>query len=348
MPANLYQRNGSPYWWARIQINGRDERRSLRTANRAEAKRRLKALIEEAERERAGLSPREVYYWQDAVVRWSEMELAGLRPSTVSRYMTSLTQLDPYLKGKALPTISTATIHAYAAARLKSGVTQATVRRDLTVASRVLQVAKRAGWIAANPVPEEAGELTERREPIQPVTLRQLGLITRRFPAGLVDMVRFLARTGCRQEEAASLEWEQLDLSSGTATLAKTKTRSPRVIGLSTQTVRDLARIKPKGATGHVFRSPSGKRYTNIPGRWRVLVRLALKPKPGEAVPRCHDLRHTYGIRALQQGMDIYALARHLGHSSVKTTERYVAWIRTEPAQNPAQHRSHRRGRRPD
>jgi integrase len=79
---------------------------------------------------------------------------------------------------------------------------------------------------------------------------------------------------------------------------------------------------------------PICKRQTNIPGRGRVLVRLALKPKPGEPAPKCRDLLPSYGIRPLQQGMDIYALARHLGHSSIKTTERYIAWIRTEPAQN--------------
>lgn len=335
MPANLYQRPGSPYWWARIQVNGRDDRRSLRTTNRAEAKRRLKDLIDQAERERAGLSPKEVYLWEDAVVRWSEMELGDLRPSTVTRYRTSLAQLDPHFRRMPLPSITSATVHEYASSRIRGGVKPATVRRDLTVASRVLQLAKRAGWITSNPVPEEAGELSERREPIQPVGLRQLAAITRRCPPGFRDLVRFLARTGCRQEEGASLEWEHLDLRAGTAAIARTKTRTPRVIQLKPQLVRDLLRLRQTGARGFVFRSPSGERYNNVSGRWRFLVRQAL---PGAAAPpRCHDLRHTYGIRALQQGMDIYALARHLGHSSVKMTERYVAWLHTAPAQKPAQ-----------
>ncbi len=44
---------------------------------------------------------------------------------------------------------------------------------------------------------------------------------------------------------------------------------------------------------------------------------------------RCHDLRHSFAIRWLQRGCDIYALARHLGHASVKTTEGYTKWLST-------------------
>lgn len=41
---------------------------------------------------------------------------------------------------------------------------------------------------------------------------------------------------------------------------------------------------------------------------------------------RVHGLRHGFAIRALKAGWNIYALSRHLGHSSVKTTARYLAY----------------------
>nr|WP_246024414.1 site-specific integrase [Azospirillum ramasamyi] len=42
---------------------------------------------------------------------------------------------------------------------------------------------------------------------------------------------------------------------------------------------------------------------------------------------RCHDLRHSFAVRALQNGLDICALSKHLGHSSVKTTEIYLGYV---------------------
>nr|WP_255663252.1 site-specific integrase [Komagataeibacter sp. FNDCR2] len=170
-------------------------------------------------------------------------------------------------------------------------------------------------------------EIPERREPIRPVPIRALAKLTRRAPDGFRDLIRFLARTGCRQEEAASLEWSQLDLRSvpATCTFSRTKTRSPRVIELTSRQANELRRILRSPDSPYVFRSPQGQRYKNVPGRFRVLLRKALGAE-GD-VFRCHDLRHTYAIRALQQKRSIYDVARQLGHSSVKTTERYAGWL---------------------
>ncbi|MFC0409757.1 site-specific integrase [Roseomonas elaeocarpi] len=46
---------------------------------------------------------------------------------------------------------------------------------------------------------------------------------------------------------------------------------------------------------------------------------------------RCRDLRHTFSVRWLEQGGNVYALSHHLGHSPVDTTDRvYGAWLRKE------------------
>jgi integrase/recombinase XerD len=37
-----------------------------------------------------------------------------------------------------------------------------------------------------------------------------------------------------------------------------------------------------------------------------------------------YDLRHTYGTRAIEAGMDSMTLARLMGHADLKTTQRYV------------------------
>jgi integrase/recombinase XerD len=42
---------------------------------------------------------------------------------------------------------------------------------------------------------------------------------------------------------------------------------------------------------------------------------------------RFHDLRHLYAVNALREGIDIYTLSQHLGHTSMKTTEIYLAFL---------------------
>lgn len=45
-----------------------------------------------------------------------------------------------------------------------------------------------------------------------------------------------------------------------------------------------------------------------------------------------HHLRHEYAIRFLEAGGSIYDLQRELGHTSVKTTEGYLAFLSEEQA----------------
>ncbi|MBX9594220.1 MAG: site-specific integrase [Roseomonas sp.] len=258
------------------------------------------------------------------MVRWSDLQLGELRAGTQARYKTSLAQLDKHFAGRPLAGIKPVDINNYAVARMQGGVSAATVRRDLTVANRVLRVAKRAGWIGTNPVPDEAAELPERREPIQPVPLRVLATVLRAAPRRFGQLIRFLALTGCRMEEAAGLPVDAVNLARGTVTFSRTKTRSPRVIQLRPGALRLLRSMDLPGTPGTlVFRSDRTKeRFNNVSGQFRALVARCDVPHF-----RAHDLRHTFGIRWLQGGGDIYDLSRYLGHTSVKTTEIYTKWL---------------------
>ena len=40
---------------------------------------------------------------------------------------------------------------------------------------------------------------------------------------------------------------------------------------------------------------------------------------------RFHDLRRTFGLNLIKQGMPIYEVSKLLGHASVKTTEKHYA-----------------------
>jgi site-specific recombinase XerD len=39
---------------------------------------------------------------------------------------------------------------------------------------------------------------------------------------------------------------------------------------------------------------------------------------------RLYDLRHTYGTRAIEAGIDVFSVAKLMGHADLDTTQRYV------------------------
>ena len=49
----------------------------------------------------------------------------------------------------------------------------------------------------------------------------------------------------------------------------------------------------------------------------------------GIANARFHDLRRTFGLNLIKQGMSIYKVSKLLGHSSVSTTEKHYAPLLT-------------------
>lgn len=260
-----------------------------------------------------------------------QIDFPRLRPATRRRYEASIRMLDPACGQLTLKQITKGKLNDFIAERMGAGCTQATVRRDLAVASRIFKVARRAGWIEVDPVPEQKEGLVETREPIQPVRLRDLATVLLRTDLtnpGLADLARFAAKTGCRQEEAASLERHQVNFKAGTITFGRTKTKAPRAIEIRPSVRRLLLKWlgQPGSADQPVFRNRDGNRFTQVPNRWK------------EAHARCHvsafrfhDLRHTYAIRWLLKGGSIYRLARQLGHSTVKTTEVYSAWLTDAP-----------------
>jgi integrase/recombinase XerD len=49
-----------------------------------------------------------------------------------------------------------------------------------------------------------------------------------------------------------------------------------------------------------------------------------------------HTFRHTFAVRSIEAGVDIYVLARLLGHSAVSTTEGYLKSVSSRAARRAA------------
>ena len=55
------------------------------------------------------------------------------------------------------------------------------------------------------------------------------------------------------------------------------------------------------------------------PAHQKALRKSAIEPSF-----RLYDLRHTYGTRAIEAGIDVFSVAKLMGHADLSTTQRYV------------------------
>lgn len=321
MSQGLYRRGTT--WWGRCQIAGREHRRSLRTGDRTEARRRFAAWRKELESARFGLTGET---FPEAVTRWTAEYLPTVKPSTAERYKGSARQLYPHLRHLSVAAIDQKAIVAYISARRADGAGDATIRRDLTALSRILACAVAWGWRPDNPARViDRALLRERRDPISPPSARAVAAVILRAPPMAGRLLAFLSLTGMRLGEATGLTWERVNLELGEARLVETKTGRPRVVPLSPQAL-DVLQDTPRSGS-LVFwhsRGGTGQPFRNAPTYLAKLVRAA-----GQRF-RIHDLRHRFAIEYLRAGGDIYRLSGILGHSSVKTTEIYLGHVGTK------------------
>ena len=141
------------------------------------------------------------------------------------------------------------------------------------------------------------------------------------MPAWLRLMAIFCLQTAARRGEFVNLTWESLHPES--VELCETKDGRKRSIRLSPDAKAILILLRPRGIEPKAFVfEPSMPRktiVTRIRREWNRAVK-----KSGVAKIRFHDLRHTALTRLIQKGTDIRTVKDIAGHSSLKTTQRYL------------------------
>ncbi len=125
-----------------------------------------------------------------------------------------------------------------------------------------------------------------------------------------------------------SLKWSQVDLFRrliyiGGTGQTRTKNNEPLVIPMN-QKVFELLKRRAKVrhlSNDFVLTSPEGRPLD--PSNLRRAFKKACE-KAGIKNLRIHDLRHTYGTRLAQAGVDLYTISKLLGHKDIRTTQRYA------------------------
>jgi integrase/recombinase XerD len=364
-PKGCFWRDGVLY--GRIQTNGQDFRWSLRTDDPKVAASRRKA-----ERERAIASQRYGDHrrtFSEGMDAWARFIADKIGEKTLRRYVSSLAVLQPHLDGLYLDEIDKKLIGSIVESRrdnvyIPTGkkhpikVSIATIKRDLTALSSVCDFCVDEGWMQTNPVMDwlkpghrKKSRLQERRDPIVLPEMAHVKMVIERSPVLFGKMIQGAVKTGARLDELAKAQRQHFDRDRKQLTVIG-KRNKLRVIDLEDggedfgfELFSNLP-VSLETKALFWYRLPEGKQrpgqpsccpYSQVSSNFRRIVEATAKQAQKQAQDfrpfRFHDLRHLHAVDFLKGGGSIYVLQQRLGHTSVKTTEMYLAYLTPEEKQ---------------
>lgn len=145
-------------------------------------------------------------------------------------------------------------------------------------------------------------------------------------PDDLRQMVKAALLTGCRYNELATLKVADFNTDAGTLAIRTSKSGKPRHVVL-TDEGRSFFAHSVAGKKGgdaiftHENGSAWGKSHQSKP-----LVEACKNAKISPAVS-FHILRHTHGSLLAMQGVPLPVIAKQLGHSDTRMTEKHYAHL---------------------
>jgi len=311
----LYKRNSSKYYWCRFTApNGKEVRRTTKTANKKQASEFEAALKSEYWRvEKLGDKPN--YTWKQAVVKWLE---ESKHKATHSHDIKILSFADKVLGNLTLNQINRGVLDRLMDLKLGTGVKNATANRLMEVVRSILNTAEKEWeWIDRAPL---VRMLPEPKIRIRWITKLEFQRLMFELPPHLQAMAEFAVNTGLRKSNITQLEWSQIDLPRNVLWVHGDQAKGGKPIGvpLNTDAMRVIEAQRGKHSQFVFTYKGHGIKDTNTKA-WRNALRRA-----GIENFRWHDLRHTWASWHVQNGTQLSVLKELGGWADIQMVMRYA------------------------
>jgi len=252
------------------------------------------------------------------------MELHGNNQSDNMQesYRASSKHLLPGFGRLRLEEITKVKMQTYMSNRVMEGASHASVNREVAFIKSVLLRAVDWDFLIRNPL---QGIKFLKEAPIREryLTKEEYERLLEVSPNYLSEIIVFALATGFRKAEIFNLRWQDVKINPrfkyGEITVVG-KGDKRRNIRMN-KTVYNMLILKQcETMSEYVFYSPkTGNKFDNVDKSFKTALR-----KAGINNFRFHDLRHTAASWMIQCGADIYAVQKILGHSHIRTTQRYA------------------------
>ncbi len=330
--SGLIKRGG--LWHVNKRFRGQRIRESTGSSDLAEAERYLVHRLEEIRQaEIYGVRPKRTF--TQAATRY----LREKDKVTLDQDAHHLKLLEPYIGHLPLEAVHMGSLQPFIEARryrkLKDGTMKKTKARTINYA---LQVVRHILNLAAGEWMDEHGltwlqhapkikllRQSDSREPF-PLSWDEQERLFAELPAYLRSMSLFLVNSGCREQEACGLKWDdevsipELNTSVFIIPAHRVKNRQDRLVVLNSiarEVIDEQRGMHPE----LVFLNSQGRPVQRMCREaWRKARKRAGLPEA-----RVHDLKHSYGRRLRAAGVSFEDRQDLLGHKNGRITTHYSA-----------------------
>jgi integrase len=220
-----------------------------------------------------------------------------------------------FFKKKRIDEVTPWDLERFKATRVEH-VSKSTVNRDIAVLKRLFNLAVDWGLLQKNPLRKVAHYRIEEKL-MRVLTHEEERKLVEAAAPHFKPVIVVAINTAMRRGELLDLQWEQVDLVTGTITVRHSKNGRVRHVPLN-RTAQEALLSIPEPHTGHVFR------YRGAPIQDTKTAFLKAVKRAGISPCRFHDLRHTAATRLVLAGVDLATVKELLGHASISTTMRYA------------------------
>lgn len=163
------------------------------------------------------------------------------------------------------------------------------------------------------------------------LTVAQLRQLLRRSDLRETAIVLALLDTGMRASELCGVDVCDIDIGAGTV-LVHGKMGKDRLCYIGVKTIKALLRYWAANGIDHgaALRTERRSQRLTRSTLYRTVGRMAQRNNIVGASP--HALRRTFAIQHLRNGVDIYTLAKLMGHEDIDTLKVYLDLVDTDAA----------------
>lgn len=276
-------------------------------------------------------------------------------PNTVSLYWGYLRRrIFPALGEYKLEAITPAMVNALLLSMQKEGLSQSTRTKVYTTLLGIFKAAYLQELIEKNPMDKvERPQLgkDELKPEIEAYTAAELRLILdclEQAPLKWQALIWLLCDTGVRRGEAVGLKWEDVDLTTGKATIRRsmgytpeegvfegtTKANRQRTIDLSPKVLGLLKRWREEQAetclSAWVFNRDADRSAEPMHPQSPTAYLARFGKRYGIEKLHPHKLRHSFASVAITHGADVVSVSEKLGHANAGFTLKQYAHANEE------------------
>lgn len=193
-----------------------------------------------------------------------------------------------------------------------------TVNRELACLRHIFSLAVKWGKAGFNPL-KEVRVLEMPKRPERILSDDEAERLVSSAKGQTRDIIIMALNTGMKLGEILFLKWEDVDFTECVVTVKGSRRERDRKIPMNSTVLAHLKGAKGPGGSPYIFADPqTGQPIKKIEKGFKTAL-----TKAGLEGCTFHDLRHSFGMRLVQNGVDPLTVKELLGHSTLEVTKRY-------------------------